>query len=143
MKRGHWAEEFLERIDAPKTKRNVLAILCIIRAEGDSARCNPLNTTLRRGGSTDLPGNSAGVQEYPDFKTGLDASAETLNHGAELPDDDYGYRSIRFRFRHSYGAHGTLKEWEQSAWGTGGLGLIVLASTALRYKHYRNLELRG
>jgi len=141
MTRRQWAERFLRMIEAPVTKRNLAAILSIIRAEGDSARCNPLNTTWPLPDSWVLPGNTAGVREYPSFHDGLEATCRTLNYGAD--HKLYGYAPIRHRLRHNMGAIGTLRAWEQSAWGTGGLALACLPTTYLRFKYYSNLPLNG
>jgi hypothetical protein len=143
MTRRKFSEQFLEGIGAPATRRNLAAVMAVIQAEGDSARCNPLNTTWPLPGSWVLAGNWAGVREYQDFEDGIDASCRTLNTGAAMAGDPYGYKPIRHRFRTNKGATGTLIAWEKSAWGTGGLALACLPQTYLRFKHYSNLELRG
>lgn len=143
MTRRQFAERFLDGIRAPITRRNIAVCLAIIQAEGDSARCNPWNTTQKAPGSTPLPGNTAGVQEYPDFKTGIQATIDTLEKGCAMEGDPYRYRAIRARLRANAGAAGTLRAWQASAWGTGTLALACLPQTYLRFKHYSNLELRS
>jgi hypothetical protein len=47
----------------------------------NTAACwNPLATSLRKPGSTTF--NSRGIQNYPDFETGVQATADTLNYTA-------------------------------------------------------------
>lgn len=51
--------------------------------ENTVACWNPLATTLRYSGecqSWNLPGNSAGVQQYPSRECGIRATADTLNY---------------------------------------------------------------
>jgi hypothetical protein len=55
------------------------------RCEGGAARNNPWNTTERVPGSTLLPGNPAGVQEYPDDVAGLAATLLTIRLRPYLP----------------------------------------------------------
>lgn len=50
-------------------------------AENTTAANNPLATTQVSANSTSLPGNSAGVQEYPTLQEGAQATADTLNNG--------------------------------------------------------------
>lgn len=111
-----------------------------MQAEGNSARCNPFNTTEKVAGSTPLPGNTAGVQEYPTMKIGLEATARTLTYGAD--HKQYGYEKIRYAFRNDMGALRILWAWERSAWGTGGLALLCLPLVKLRPRHYGNIQIK-
>ncbi len=65
--------------------------------ENTVACWNPLATTLRYGDSTcrswDLPGNSAGVQQYPSQECGVRATAETLNY--TFNGNGVAYQAIR------------------------------------------------
>lgn len=76
-------------IKAPVTQANVDWLVSWAAKEGTAARNNPLATTLRTNGSTPLPGNSAGVQEYPTAAAGVAATAATLK----------GYSSIVSAFQ--------------------------------------------
>lgn len=80
-----WEQAVLERIHAPVTVQNVLFLRAWQSKEGGSARNNPLNTTQPATGATVLPGNSAGVKEYPSAAVGADATASTLLNG-RYPD---------------------------------------------------------
>lgn len=68
----------LKAMGLPATQANVNWLLAWSQKEGTAARFNPLATTLQTRGSTPLPGNSAGVQEYPNAATGIAATARTL-----------------------------------------------------------------
>lgn len=122
MSRGEWAREFLVRIGAPITHRNLLVLMAWMQAEGGTARWNPLNSTHDAPGATIY--NWASVKNYPSFEVGMQATVETLNWGADRRK--FGYRRIRRRLRKSRGSTGTLKAIERSEWGTDGLALVVL-----------------
>jgi cell wall-associated NlpC family hydrolase len=73
-------------IDYPVTEANLRNLGAWWRAEGghskNTAQWNWLNTTRRMPGSKVMPGgNSAGVQWFPDFRTGVRATVQTLNNG--------------------------------------------------------------
>ncbi len=64
--------------------------------ENTVACWNPLATTLRYGGecqSWNLPGNSAGVQQYPSRECGIRATADTLNY--TFDGNGQAYQAIR------------------------------------------------
>ena len=77
MKRIEYAERLLRGWSAPKKRRNKMVLLAWMQAEGNSARCNPLNTTQKTEHSTPLAGNTAGVQEYPTMQEGIGATVKT------------------------------------------------------------------
>ncbi len=135
MTRKEWATKFLRQIGAPRTTRNLRAVVAWIQAEGSEAEWNPLATTKKAPGSTEF--NWVGVQNYPDAETGLRATAETLNYGADR--DLYGYRPIRHRLRKSRSAYWTLRAVEVSAWGTGGLALECLPWVKKAWEHYSQM----
>lgn len=137
MTREEWAIAFLKRINAPLTKRNLWAIVSWCQAEGSVAAWNPLATTQDYPGATNF--NSVGVKEYLTAEDGLDATARTLNYGADR--NLYGYKPIRRRLRGDAWAKWTLTAVERSVWGTGGLGLRVLPQIKQYWDHYRNLEI--
>lgn len=73
---GSWQREILRRLGAPPTATNLRYLNAWQRAEGGSARYNPLNTTQRMPGSSRY--NTAGVQGYRDYLSGIDATMQTL-----------------------------------------------------------------
>lgn len=119
--REDWARAFLKRIDAPVTKRNLVALVSWQRAEGTAGKFNPLGSTHAWPNSTIY--NWVGVRNYHTFEDGVNATAETLNYGADR--DLYGYRAIRKRLRGNSFAWLTLRAVEKSAWGTGGLAKSI------------------
>lgn len=112
MTREAWARAFLREMGYPETRRNLLVLVVWMQSEGSPARWNPLATTLRKPGSTTM--NSHGVQHYPDFPTGLDATADTLR------EDQQGYDRIRRRLKASRWPRLTVRAIDASPWGTGG-----------------------
>lgn len=130
--RGQFAEQLLPLLDAPVTQRNLWALVSWMQAEGGNARFNPLNTTKKMPGSTDY--NWVGVQNYTSLQQGLEATAETLNYGADR--DLYGYKPIRRRLRRTAFARDILRAVEESQWGTGGLALRCLRFVKRNYQAY-------
>lgn len=86
-KPGVWAQAVLDGLGAPSDPtteagaRNVAFLEAWKKAEGTSARYNPLATTLVVKGSTTLSGNGAGVQEYAKPADGVAATVRTLLAG--------------------------------------------------------------
>src|SRR5215471_21223343 len=91
---AQFAEAVLTRIKGPNgetihaTDNNINAMIAWMAFEGGHPfnpkspfHYNPLNTTQKMPGSSS-PGGPAGVQSYPDWKTGLDATVKTLSYGA-------------------------------------------------------------
>ena len=66
----------LQKIGAPVTNNNLSILLYWAQHEGGKASYNSLNTTMKAAGTTDY--NSAGVKNYPDAQTGINATAKTL-----------------------------------------------------------------
>lgn len=125
MNRGNFAYYFCRGIgvEIERGDEAQIAVVCWIAAEGGYASFNPLNTTLWRPGCSDY--NWVGVKNYPTFDVGVEATAYTLNYGADR--FKYGYRPIRRRLRKNRNAERILKAVENSEWGTGGLAIRVLA----------------
>lgn len=69
----------LQRIGAPVTTANLIALHAWRVAEGSNAKFNYLDTTQAAAGATDY--NSVHVRNYPDLKTGVEATAQTLENG--------------------------------------------------------------
>jgi hypothetical protein len=81
--------QVLQHIGATPYPFAIQALIVWRNHEGTAARWNPLATTWKMPGSWTLKGNPAGVQEYPDWETGLRATVRTLQQ-------DYVYPIRRF-----------------------------------------------
>lgn len=140
--RGNFAHDFLPRIGAVPHTHNLVAMMAWMQAEGDAGRFNPINTTLHMAGSTDF--NWVHVQNYASYLDGVEATAETLNVGAN--HRQFGYEEIRHHLRRNSKAIEVLRAVEESAWGTGGLAVRVLEETGWeelltnRYVHHRLVQ---
>lgn len=93
--RDFWAA-VLGNIGAPVTDNNIVNLQAWAKAEGTSAKNNPLATTLKLGGSSGLPGNPDGVQQYATPELGAQATARTITNGlypklASLLRHDQGF----------------------------------------------------
>lgn len=137
MTREDYARAVLTEVGAKPTQRNLWALVSWMQAEGGTASYNPLNTTLPMPGSTDY--NGVGVKNYRSFGQGVEATARTLNYGADR--NVYGYKSIRRRLRRNAWAKWTLLAVERSIWGTGGLALRCLPMVKRQWDHFRNLPI--
>ena len=135
--REKFAQHLLAEIGAKPTKRNLWAIVSWVQAEGSNASFNPLATTQDMPGATKF--NSVGVRNYTSFEQGIEATAKTLNYGADR--DLYGYKPIRKRLRGNSWAALTLRAVERSVWGTGGLALRCLPMVKRNWDHFRNLPI--
>lgn len=76
-----FAKAVLKGIGAPATPANVNFIMAWAHREGTAASANPLATTQRATGSTALPGNPSGVQQYGSYAQGVEATVQTLTNG--------------------------------------------------------------
>lgn len=139
MTREEYAKRLLDEIGAPSSDRNLEVMLSWMQAEGGSAKWNPLNTTLDRRGATNY--NSVGVKNYVSAGQGVEATAYTLNYGADRKL--YGYDRIRDALRRNFRPRRTLRRVEASEWGTGGLAKRVLADVKRDYPTYANKEVAG
>ena len=78
-----WAQALLGSLGDQASAENVRAVTAWARAEGghwhNPAAHNPLNTTQRGPGS--WPINSVGVQAFPTWNGGLNATVATLQNG--------------------------------------------------------------
>lgn len=83
-----WAVVLLKYMNLPVTPSNVSFLVGWAVVEGgnwhNTATGNPLNTTLRAPGSQAIAGSSAGVQAYPSWATGIEATAQTLQAYPEI-----------------------------------------------------------
>jgi hypothetical protein len=137
MDRNRWANRFVEEINAAHCDRNAWALISWIQAEGGTAQWNPLNTTQRMPGSWDY--NWVGVQNYPDFETGMAATVKTILQ----TNPDFGYAPILSRLRRCARAGSTLRAVEKSSWGTGGLALKVLPYVKADYWRFASTLISG
>ncbi len=135
--REDFARRLLDAIDAPVTQRNLWALVSWMQAEGSTATFNPLATTQEMPGATNF--NSVGVKNYKSLEQGVEATAKTLNYGADR--GIYGYKPIRRRLRRNAWADWTLRAVEDSIWGTGGLALRCLPGVKRHWNQYRNLPI--
>src|SRR5262249_33658605 len=75
-----WAKDFLTRINKPLTRENIRAVVAWEKAEGTSARFNPLATTQGGfAGATSF--NSVGVKNYVSYEDGIAANAKVIQNG--------------------------------------------------------------
>lgn len=110
---GDWAARFLEHIEAPTCRDNLVVVVAWQANEFTHARWNPLATTHRMKRSTSF--NSVGVQNYRSLTQGLRASAETLTGGAA----SYGYAAILDALNRCAGDMTTAEAIRASAWCRG------------------------
>lgn len=88
-----------------------IALIAWMAEEGSVAHWNPFDTTERVPGSTDLPGNTAGVQVYPTEHDGLLALFTTLEGAA--------YGGIRWALDYpGSSAEEIALQVARSPWGT-------------------------
>jgi len=114
-----WRFRLLRAIHAKGVSENRRLLGAWARAEGGTARYNPLNTTEPWPGSTDY--NSVHVKNYPTGAAGIAATAATLVNGhydgivADLRAGKYTAREI-VRWNAA----------EFDTWGTGAQRILAL-----------------
>jgi murein DD-endopeptidase MepM/ murein hydrolase activator NlpD len=115
---AEFATSLLAGLGAPLTEGNVKALTTWMRFEGghwkNSAKYNPLNTTLTVPGSTSM--NSVGVKAYTNWNEGLQATISTLT-GAKA--DARGYTAIVNALRSGTDPNSVLDAVNNSAWLSG------------------------
>ena len=118
---AEFATSLLAGLGAPMTEGNVKALTTWMRFEGghwkNSAKYNPLNTTLTVPGSTSM--NSVGVKAYANWNEGLQATISTLT-GAKA--DARGYTAIVNALRSGTDPNSVLDAVNNSAWLSGKTG---------------------
>ena len=86
-RRCSWAQALLGYLGLPVTSQNLTAITAWELAEGgnwfNSARFNPLDTTMPEPGATAM--NGVGVKAYTSWAEGFTATIATLNNGLYGP----------------------------------------------------------
>lgn len=118
-----FASQTLARLGIPNTQANVAKFVTWINAEGgnwnNTARYNPLNTTLAKPGATSI--NSDGVKAYTSWEQGYEATVQTL----KLP----AYADVLKTLR-----SGSTAAFEQavnaSPWGTQFSGVPTASGNA-------------
>lgn len=111
-----------------------------MQAESADAKFNPLACTQKMPGSTDFNWNGGiPVQNYVSLDQGVEATARTLNYGAD--HNLYGYKAIRRRLRGNSPAWLTLRALKRSSWGTGYLAGQCLPSVARHLEDYEHLSI--
>lgn len=111
-----FARALLARLGAPPTSTDLAFLSGWFAREGTSAAFNPLATTLPAAGAGNF--NSVGVKNYPDFATGVDATARTLLGG-------YPHIVADLRAGDGIAAgseHAELRKWSGGGYDTVGPG---------------------
>lgn len=111
--------DLLRRLGLPVTTENLRVMDAWARAEGTSARFNPLATTQSGPGATSF--NSVGVKNYPSYAVGLDATARVMVNGK--------YGGILAALARGNNADEVARAIAASPWGTGEGALRVLHSS--------------
>lgn len=104
-----WAVAQLTDLGIPVTRGGVKALVGWQQAEGGFNHKNPLNTTQGAAGASTF--NSVGVKTYPDWRTAIKATSQTLRNGR--------YDGILAGLR-SGDAGAVASAIGQSPWGTAG-----------------------
>jgi hypothetical protein len=121
MTRGEFIHHVMKERSIPKTWRNRVVFMAWAQSEGGSASWNPLNTTLKREGSTfynvlarDSAGDPLlGVQNYPTARVGIEATADTFDSPGQT------YRVFEEAMKRGERAEVICGLIGASNWGTG------------------------
>jgi hypothetical protein len=114
-----FANDLLREARLPVTPHNVQFIAHWLPLENTRALHNPMATTWPAPGSYPLPGNTAGVQQYPTYEQGVQMTAKTLLQNQYYPNIIAGLRSGNPWPLHDRGLMGQeLKTW------SGGYDMI-------------------
>lgn len=122
------ATSILQGIGAPVNQHTLGAMIGWFNAEGgnwnNSARFNPLNTTLSAPGASSI--NSVGVKSYGNWHQGINATVQTLRQP--------NMSSIVQAFKNS-DPQGVIHAIAGSPWGTSGslVAQTIAAATGQRY----------
>lgn len=124
VNREEWAKKFLEYCDFPVRRRNMVALMAWMAAEGSpqqaQATWNPLNTTKVMPGSTQF--NYMRVQNYTSLNQGLEASKKTLFDEPAIA----GYKPVITCLRDNARPRETLRHLVRSWWGTSHLAVEIV-----------------
>lgn len=113
--------KMMHGISAPIEEVNSKACFAWQAAEGGTAGWNPFNTTEPARGATNY--NGAGVKNYPDEETGIDATVRTLLNGL--------YGPILQAFRQGNSGLAVCRAVDSSRWGTKQAAAVYRS----RYPH--------
>lgn len=105
-------EAILTSLGAKVTPEKMKFLKAWRQGEGGKAKNNPFNTSKDIPGEADTKYNSAGVRNYPDRQTGLEATVATL----KLP---YYKKIVELLLNDSVTAEELAKAVAESPWGTG------------------------
>ena len=117
-----WANAFLGALGVPDTKTNVSNVVGWEALEGgnwhNTAKYNPLNTTQEAPGSTNFATGrtGSGIQAYPNWQEGLDATVQTLQNGSA----SYNYSQILLDLNTSQPWSDFSNALKQSSWDGSG-----------------------
>jgi murein DD-endopeptidase MepM/ murein hydrolase activator NlpD len=118
---SEFATSLLTGLGAPLTEGNIKALTTWMNFEGghwkNSAKFNPLNTTLNVPGASSM--NSVGVKAYTNWDEGIQATISTLT-GANA--DKRGYSAIVGALKQGTDPNAVLKAVNNSAWRSGKTG---------------------
>lgn len=117
---GRWAQLFLDMVDAPVCRSNLVAMAAWQAAESTQAAWNPLATTHRMPGSSDF--NSVGVQDFVSLEQGLLGTWETIENGWTV----YGYGAIVRSLRRCGSAMASGRAINASSWCPGCVGGVYV-----------------
>lgn len=109
----------LKELGVNETAEKIKFLMAWRQGEGGEARNNPFNTSKHIPGTVDTKYNSHGVRNYPNRKTGLDATVATLrlSHYKEIID---------LLKKDTVTAFELAKSAALKKWGTGAMVLKVL-----------------
>jgi peptidoglycan hydrolase CwlO-like protein len=112
-----WAQTLLKNLGVPISAANVSAMVSWEMAEGghwyNTARFNPLNTTMSEPGATAM--NSVGVKAYASWEQGFAATIATLFNGY--------YAGIIAALERGDDAQAVANAVAASPWGTGSFSI--------------------
>jgi hypothetical protein len=114
-----FARSVLSGLGAPTNKNNMAAMLQWMRAEGghwhNSAKYNPLNTTLKMPGSHSAGTAQSSIKAYNSWDSGVQATINTLTSGNHTA---YGYDAIVGAFQSGSSQQAVYDAIYNSKWGT-------------------------
>jgi hypothetical protein len=109
----------LKELGVRETAEKIKFLMAWRQGEGGKAKNNPFNTSKHIPGTVDSKYNSHGVRNYPDRKTGLDATVATLR----LP---FYKEILDLLKKDSVTAHELAHTKALKRWGTGDMVKKVL-----------------
>lgn len=115
-----FAADVLAGVGAPLTTENLRVMRAWVKAEGTSARFNPLATTQRAPGATAF--NSVGVRNFTSYDQGVATTVQVLQNGK--------YDEVLAGLRSGQDAQQVAGAIARSPWGTGGLVAQILTRSA-------------